>query len=230
MKFLDRWMERFEVSLADSTMMWIVHYAMNKAQEMMKTKTKVIERLNEISKFYELAVMQLEGCLNIVHAETESSFLESNHEEVLEELREINDRLQGHLEESELAISEKDRELTERLENEVKLRHVLELKERELVSPGASHGTETATSPNAENDQTRRNKHGKGDVHELRTCMDQHMLSMKQRLEPKHDMLGEVPHNGIDRKKIEEMGSDTGILKQTMDLAFCQDAKCSSLV
>ncbi|KAJ1388806.1 putative WPP domain-associated protein [Sesbania bispinosa] len=72
---------RFEVSLADSTMMWIVHYAMNKAQERMKTKTGVLERLNEISKFYELAVMQLEGCLSIVHAETESSFLESNHEE-----------------------------------------------------------------------------------------------------------------------------------------------------
>ena len=85
---------RFEVSLADSTMMWIVHYAMNKAQEKMKEKTGVIERLNEISKFYELAVMQLEGCLSIVHAETESSFLESNHEEVLNDLRNIKDRLQ----------------------------------------------------------------------------------------------------------------------------------------
>ncbi|TKY46167.1 WPP domain-associated protein [Spatholobus suberectus] len=144
---------RFEVSLADSTMMWIVHYAMNKAQEKMKAKTGVIERLNEISKFYELAVMQLEGCLSIVHAETESSYLESNHEEVLNDLRDIKDRLQWRLKESELAIVEKDRELTERLEKELQLRHALELKERQLVSLGVSHGIERS-SLNAENNQT----------------------------------------------------------------------------
>ncbi|XP_061368067.1 WPP domain-associated protein [Gastrolobium bilobum] len=210
---------RFEVSLADSTMMWIVHYAMNRAQEKMKTKTGVIERLNEISKFYELAVMQLEGCLSIVHAETESSYLESNHEEVLNDLREIKDRLQGRLKESELAILEKDRELTQRLENELKLRHALKLKEREFVSLNVGHGIETS-SHNAENDQTRRNEHGDGDFCELRTSVDQQMLNIKQRLEPQHDVLNEVPHNGIDRKKVEEMGSDIDILKQTMDLAF----------
>ncbi|RYQ87075.1 hypothetical protein Ahy_B09g094559 [Arachis hypogaea] len=198
---------RYDVSLADSTMMWIVQYGMNKAQERMKTKTGVIERLNEISKFYELAVMQLEGCLNIVKAGTENKSLESNHEEVLEELREIKDRLQGRLEESELAISEKDRELTE-------------LKERGPMSPSSGPGTGTATSPTYENDQTTRNKHSKGDVQELRTCMDQHIQNMKQRVETKHGKSGEASQRGIDRKKIEEMGSDIGILKQTMDLAF----------
>ncbi|MED6120798.1 hypothetical protein PIB30_024365 [Stylosanthes scabra] len=199
---------RYEVSLADSTMMWIVQYAMNKAQERMKTKTGVMERLNEISKFYELAVMQLEGCLNIVKAGTENSSLESNHEEVLEELREIKDRLQGRLEESELAISEKDRELTE-------------LKERVPISPCSGPGTGTVTSPTYEDDQTTRHKLSKSDVQELRTCMDQHMLNMKQRAEPKHGKSGEASsRSGIDRKKIEEMGSDIGVLKQTMDLAF----------
>ncbi|MED6207836.1 hypothetical protein PIB30_039384 [Stylosanthes scabra] len=198
---------RYEVSLADSTMMWIVQYAMNKAQERMKTKTGVMERLNEISKFYELAVMQLEGCLNIVKAGTENSSLESNHEEVLEELREIKDRLQGRLEESELAISEKDRELTE-------------LKERVPISPCSGPGTGTVTSPTHEDDQTTRHKLSKSDVQELRTCMDQHMLSIKQRVEPKHGKSGEASRSGIDRKKIEEMGSDIGVLKQTMDLAF----------
>nr|KYP64502.1 WPP domain-associated protein [Cajanus cajan] len=226
----------FEVSLADSTMMWIVHYAMNKAQEKMKAKTGVIERLNEISKFYELAVMQLEGCLSIVHAETESSFLESNHEEVLDDLRDIKDRLQWRLKESELAIVEKDKELTQRLENELQLRHALELKERQLVSLGVSNGNETS-SLNAENDQTRNELEdgngdgdgdgdggnddgngygdgdGDGDFYELRTSLDQ------QKLET-HDMLSELEHNGIGRKKIDEMGSDIDILKQTMDLAF----------
>ncbi|KAK7315508.1 hypothetical protein VNO77_34058 [Canavalia gladiata] len=207
---------KVEVSLADSTMMWIVHYAMNRAQEKMKTKTGVIERLNEISKFYELAVMQLEGCLSIVHAETESSFLETNHEEVLDDLREIKDRLQGRLMESELAIFEKDKELTHRLQNELKLRHALELKERQLESLGVSHGVESETSSlNAENDQAMINEEcGDGDFCELRTNVDQ------QKFEQQHGLLSEVEHSGIVKKRVEEMGSDIDILKQTMDLAF----------
>ncbi|KAL2335047.1 hypothetical protein Fmac_016260 [Flemingia macrophylla] len=213
----------FEVSLADSTMMWIVHYAMNKAQEKMKAKTGVIERLNEISKFYELAVMQLEGCLSIVHAETESSFLESNHEEVLNDLRDIKDRLQWRLKESQLAIVEKDKELTQRLETELQLRHALELKERQLVSLGVRNGIE-ANSLSVGDDQTIRNDlaggdgdggdNGNDDFYELSTSLDQ------QKLEPQHDMLSELEHNGIGGKKIDEMGSDIDILKQTMDVAF----------
>ncbi|KAK7271040.1 hypothetical protein RJT34_26629 [Clitoria ternatea] len=187
---------RFEVSLADSTMMWIVHYAMNRAQERMKTKTGVIERLNEISKFYELAVMQLEGCLSIVHAETESSFLESNHEELLDDLREIKSRLQWRLKESELAILEKDKEL-------MHLRHALELKERE---PVLCRGIQESTQS------------GDDEHSELRTSLDQQMLNIEHVNEPQHEILSEVQRSGS--KKVEEMGSDIDILKQTMDLAF----------
>ncbi|KAL5081113.1 hypothetical protein RYX36_009534, partial [Vicia faba] len=185
----------FEVSLTDSTMMSIVHRAMNKAQEKMKTKTGVLERLNEISKFYELAVMQLEGCLTIVHTETDSSCLESNHKKLLDDLREIKDRLQGRLEESELIISEKDRELSQRLKK---------------------------------NQTTSENKgRSDGELGELRSSMDQQMLKFKQRLEPQLDMVENVvtqTHNVVvnDTKKIEEMGSDIDVLKQTMDLAFCK--------
>lgn len=185
----------FEVSLTDSTMMSIVHRAMNKAQEKMKTKTGVLERLNEISKFYELAVMQLEGCVTIVLAETDSSCLESNHEKLLDDLREIKDRLQGRLEESELIISEKDRELSARLKK---------------------------------NQTTSENKVKSDDgLGELRSSMDQQMLHIKQRLEPQLDMVENVvtqTHNVVvnDTKKIEEMGSDIDVLKQTMDLAFCK--------
>ncbi|WVZ15012.1 hypothetical protein V8G54_012578 [Vigna mungo] len=205
---------RYDVSLADSTMMWIVHYAMNKAQEKMKGKTGVLERLNEISKFYELAVMQLEGCLSIVHAETESSFLESNHEEVLDDLRDIKHRLQWRLKETELAIVEKDKELIQRLENELQLRHALEMKERQLVALGVSHEVETR-SFNAENDQTTINEHKDGDdgdegFCEFRTGED----------EQKHEMFSKVQNNGVGGKKVEEMGSDIEILKETMDLAF----------
>ncbi|CAL5185032.1 unnamed protein product [Lathyrus oleraceus] len=176
-------------------MMSIVHRAMNKAQEKMKTKTGVLERLNEISKFYELAVMQLEGCVTIVLAETDSSCLESNHEKLLDDLREIKDRLQGRLEESELIISEKDRELSARLKK---------------------------------NQTTSENKVKSDDgLGELRSSMDQQMLHIKQRLEPQLDMVENVvtqTHNVVvnDTKKIEEMGSDIDVLKQTMDLAFCK--------
>ncbi|PNY05670.1 hypothetical protein L195_g002125 [Trifolium pratense] len=184
---------RFEVSLADSTMMSIVHKAMNKAQEKMNTKTGVLERLNEISKFYELAVMQLEGCITIVHAETESSFLESNHEKLLDDLEEIKDRLQGRLEESESIILEKDRELSQRLKK----------------NQTTSHHNKVRSD---------------GDLCDLRSSMDQQMLNMKQRLEPQQEIVENVvtqPQNIVnDTKKIEEMGSDIDVLKQTMDLAF----------
>lgn len=140
-------------------------------------------------------------------------------------MREIKDRLQGRLEESELAILEKDKELTQRSENELWLRHTLELKERELVSLGVT--IETSSSDKGERNEklTRKNEHGDGgDLCELRSSMDQQMSNIKQRLEPHHDdhVVYEVPsHNGNhDMRKIEEMGSDIDILKQTMDLAF----------
>ena len=76
--------------------------------------------------------------------------------------RKTKDRLQWRLKESELAIVEKDKELAQRLENELQLRHSLELKERQLVSLGVSHGIEISNLK-AENDERRRNEHGVGD-------------------------------------------------------------------
>ncbi|XP_054817808.1 WPP domain-associated protein [Prosopis cineraria] len=213
---------KFEVTLTDSTMMWIVHCAMNKAQEKMKTKKGVIERLNEISKFYELAVLQLEGCLSFVKAETErNSILDSNHQQVLSDLREIKDRLQRRLEESEMAISQKDRELTERLENEFKLRQqlqqqpLMELQEEEMASLGLNIDIENTKSKIHDSDS-----HGGASFEKMKTCADQQMLNINETIEPNVNMLGEVPHSGIDSKKVEEMGCDIDILKQTLDVAF----------
>lgn len=173
---------KLEVSLTDSTMMWIVHCAMNKAQEKMKSKKGVLERLNAISKFYELAVMQLEGCLSFLGAEAErNNFLDPNHEEVLADLREIRDRLQGRLEESEMAISKKDRELTERLENELKLRQALELKEGEIVSLGADIELEKTRRRNEDSDD--------GYCH-TKSFIHKQMLNIDERLEPHGDTVG----------------------------------------
>uniref|UniRef100_A0A2N9F2T6 WPP domain-containing protein n=1 Tax=Fagus sylvatica TaxID=28930 RepID=A0A2N9F2T6_FAGSY len=215
---------RFRVSITDSTMMCIVHHAMDKAHEKVKSKEGVVERLNEISKFYELAVMQLEGCLKFVQEETDSCILESNHEEVLEDLTEIRDRLQGRLKESELAISEKDRELTERIENELKLRQALEVKETELVSLRAKLELERTKSEGIEEfvlgNRVSGDEDRDGEFCELKHSVDQQVWNIKQKLGPDYKLIDEERNRGIDNKRIEQMGLDIDILKETLDLAF----------
>ncbi|KAK4835112.1 hypothetical protein QYF36_005358 [Acer negundo] len=187
-------------SITDSTMMWIVHYAMDKAHGKVKSNGGVFQRLNEISKFYELAVIQLEGCMRFVQEETDGGSLETCHEKVLTDLTEIRDRLLGRLNESEQAILDKDRELLERLENELKLKQALELKERELVSL--------------------KDRDGDDEFCELMQSVDQQVLNIKQQLhEPDCSLID-------DNRKIEQMGFDIQILKETMDHAFgkMQDA------
>lgn len=212
---------RFRVSITDSTMMCIVHQAMDKAHEKVKSKEGVVERLNEISKFYELAVMQLEGCLKFVQDETDNCVLDSDQEEVLADLTEIRDRLQGRLKESELAISEKDRELTERMENELKLNQALELKERELVLLRAKLELERTKSEGIEEfvlgDEDR-----DGEFCELKHSVDQQVRNIKQKLGPDYKLIGEERNRGIDNKKIEQMGLDIDMLKETLDLAFAK--------
>ncbi|PQM42117.1 WPP domain-associated protein [Prunus yedoensis var. nudiflora] len=166
----------------DSTMMWIVHQAMNNAHEKMQNKEGVLQRLNEISRFYELAVMQLEGCLKFVRQETDSCILESSHEQVLTDLTEIRNRLQGRLKESEMAIMAKDRELASLCSSTANLKL------------------------------------------ERRTKMDQQVLNIRQKLQPDYRFKDKEGNSevveGINNKRIEQMGSDMGILKETLDLAF----------
>ncbi|KAI4339242.1 hypothetical protein MLD38_024204 [Melastoma candidum] len=115
-------------SIADSAMMWMVHEEMQRAHEKVKTKDSTA-RLNEISKFYQLAVIQLEVCHKFVQQETE----DGHHQGLLDDLGSIRDHLRGRQLESEAAIAEKDRELLEMAENELRLRKALEAKEREVV-------------------------------------------------------------------------------------------------
>ncbi|XP_062092929.1 WPP domain-associated protein [Humulus lupulus] len=201
---------RFRGSITDSTMMRIVHRAMNKAHKRVKSKEGVIERLNEISKFYELAVMQLEGCMKFVQEEPDIFVLESSSEEdVLAGLAEIRNRLKGRLSESEMAIREKDRELTERLDSELKLRQALEIKEKELVSLRAKLKLEKTKSEGVDDRE--------GEFCELKNSVDQQVWNIRQKLEPGQcNKLDE----SIDNEKVEQMGSDIDMLKETLDLAF----------
>ncbi|XP_010453628.1 PREDICTED: uncharacterized protein LOC104735516 [Camelina sativa] len=193
---------KVKFSMADSTMMLLVQQAMDKAHEKIKTKHGLLLRLNAISIFYELAVLQLESCLSFVRQETDK--LESNHEEVVRDLREIKDRLHHRLLETELAILEKDRQLLESSENQESLRNVLESKETELVHL---------------QDLERKRFHNKiGDsinedeFSELKSSVDQQVMNLRQKLETEYDELG--------GETVDPSGVDIDVLKGTMDLAF----------
>ncbi|KAJ4846675.1 hypothetical protein Tsubulata_019720 [Turnera subulata] len=202
---------RFKTSIADSTMMWILQCAMNKAHERVHSKQGVIARLNEMSKFYELAVMQLEGCLTFVQEEADSS-LESSDEETLFDLAEIRDRLRGRLRELELAISEKDRELTQRLENESKLRQAVEHTEREMNSLRANLELEKTKGEGGEEDRE--------EFSELKNSVDQQVWNIKRKLDPDKRIFYKRRSQSFDCIKMEQMSNDINILKETMDLAF----------
>ncbi|XP_022764305.1 uncharacterized protein LOC111309538 [Durio zibethinus] len=218
---------RIKVSITESTMMQILHNAMDKAYRKVKSKNGALERLNEISKFYELAVLQLEGCLKFVQEETDNYFLDSSHEFLLEDLTEIRDRLQGRLREVELAISDKDKELLERLGNELKLKKALEISEKELDSLHADLKLEQRKSEGIEefflgNQASIENGDREGEFCELKNSVDQQVWNIQQQLEPNYRLREEERSQGIDNKKIEQMGSDISILKETLDLAFCK--------
>ncbi|XP_021295838.1 WPP domain-associated protein [Herrania umbratica] len=217
---------RIKVSITESTMMQIVHSAMDKAYRKVRSKSGVLERLNEISKFYELSVMQLEGCLKFVQEETDICVLESCHQVLLEDLTEIRDRLQGRLKEVELAISEKDKELLERLANELKLRKALEMNEKELDSLHADLKLEKRKSEGIEefilSSQANTDGDREGEFCELKSSVDQQVWNIQQQLEPSYQLRDEERSQGIDNRKIEQMGSDISILKETLDVAFCK--------
>ncbi|GKU91720.1 hypothetical protein SLEP1_g5548 [Rubroshorea leprosula] len=214
----------FRVSLTESTMMRILQCAMDRAHEKLKSKKGVLEGLNGISKFYELAVMQLEGCLKFVQEEMDRNPLESNYNDVLLDLMEIKDRLQGRIREADLAISEKDRELMERLANEKKLRQVLKLKEREVGSLRADLELEKTKSGEIEelilNNRVTTDEEREGQFCELKNSVDQQVWNIKQQLEPDPLVTDEDRTRGIENRKVEQMGSDINILKDTLDLAF----------
>ncbi|KAA8539323.1 hypothetical protein F0562_026015 [Nyssa sinensis] len=167
-------------------MLRLLKSAMDKAHKRLQTKDGPIERLNESSKFYELAIIQLEGCLRLVQEETDSYILESSHE-MLSDLMEIKERLKGRLKGTKLAIVRIDRELMKRSENEFKLMQALELREREVASLRANLKLGRTRSEGAQefvlSNQPRGNEGKEGDICELKNSLDQQVWNIKQKLE-----------------------------------------------
>ncbi|WOL08084.1 hypothetical protein Cni_G16836 [Canna indica] len=118
--------------VADSIMMGIVNSAMEDAYKRSCSKEGDIERLIQKSRFCELAIMQLEWCLKYLQEEIDNTTCD--REILLCDLLETRNRIHYRLEETNMAIAERDAELVRRKESEMKLKLALELKGEEVRS------------------------------------------------------------------------------------------------
>ncbi|KAG5533217.1 hypothetical protein RHGRI_027430 [Rhododendron griersonianum] len=214
---------------SDSIMLRLLRSAMDKAHEKVESTDGSIELLSAKSKFYELAMILVEGCSKLI--EEKADVPETNREKMLSDLMESRNMVRGRIEELQIGMVEKDKELLERFENEWKLRQTLDLKERELVSLRAKVEFERTKSEGFDEGE------GGGDIRELKHSVDQQVWSIKQKLEDERISLtggDEFPswgeefemttENQFTRPEqkivIERMSSDIDGLKGTLDLAF----------
>ncbi|KAJ0967636.1 hypothetical protein J5N97_024553 [Dioscorea zingiberensis] len=185
--------------VADSIMMGIVNSAMETAFEKSCSKEGDLERLNEKSRFCELAVMQLEWCLKYVQEEMDSYIVESGleREKLLSELLETRDRLQNRLQETELVIARKDRELVEMKANDLRLRMTLEMKDDELRALRAARdlqrgGNVRGRSVHPYDNLMNADVNRFDELSELKTSTDRHVQRIRNKLEDGQQHLMEL--------------------------------------
>ncbi|KAK6144839.1 hypothetical protein DH2020_021659 [Rehmannia glutinosa] len=155
---------------------------MDEAHENLQSKDGPIQFLHDRSTFYELAAILVEGGLNIVQEET-TDILEDNCNKILSDLMEIRDWLQGRIQDMKRLIVEKDREFTERLENELKLQQSLELKDREIFYLHEKLEPGRAKHEAIQDGATER------DISKLKSSVDQQVSNIKQKLEDEKKIL-----------------------------------------
>ncbi|CAN6710512.1 unnamed protein product [Malus baccata var. baccata] len=162
----------------------------------MQSKEGVLQRLNGICRFYELAVMQLEGCLKFVRQETDS----------------------WRLKESELAIKANDLELALLRESSMSVM----LERRTRSEPVEEYILDNRLSRDDDEDDGDGDDRDNEFLCELKNSVDQQVLNIRQKLEPDYEDKEGNPEvvEGVNNKRIEQMGSDMSILKKTLDLAF----------
>ncbi|XP_060183053.1 WPP domain-associated protein [Lycium barbarum] len=211
-------------SKSDGIVMGILRCAMDKAHEKVQSEAGSIDFLHERSKFYELAVILVESGLSIVQQET--NILESNREKVISDLTEMRHWLLGRINVMKLLINEKDRELTERTENELKLRLVLESKEKEVIFlRDKLENQRTMSEGSLDLGLLLKNNEAK----ESDSKSDSELLNEERFQED--DFYGSYNHipkikpmtdslRPEQNKVIEQMSSDIDILKETLDFAF----------
>ncbi|KAL6504054.1 hypothetical protein OROGR_025977 [Orobanche gracilis] len=222
---------------SDSIVMRILRSAMDEAHEKLQSINGPIQFLHDRSTFYELAAILVEGGLDIVQEE-KTDITEDNCNKILSDLTEIKSWLQGRIQDMNQLIAEKDRELTERLENELKLQESLELKEKEIF-----YLHEKLEQPGRDKND---------DIFRLKSSVDQQVSNIKQKLEDEKKILGIERRNRqtrvsspnlsfdfLDKERSErpdfaenvvrpnnqnvligKMSLDIDILKETLDRAF----------
>ncbi|KAJ8557093.1 hypothetical protein K7X08_002718 [Anisodus acutangulus] len=218
-------------SKSDGIVMGILRCAMDKAHEKVQSEAGSIEFLHERSKFYELAVILVESGLSIVQQETDIP--ESNREKVISDLTEMRQWLLGRIKVMKLLINEKDRELTERSANELKLRQVLESKEKEVIflcdklenqrtmSEGSLDLGLLLKNIEAKEGETSDSKSDSQLLNEERCQKFQEDDIYGRYYIPKiKPMTADSLIRPEQNKVIQEMSSDIDILKETLDFAF----------
>ncbi|XP_072986483.1 uncharacterized protein [Typha latifolia] len=242
---------RVSGKVADSIMMGIVNSAMEAAYKKSLSKEGDLERLNEKSRFCELAIMQLEWCLKFLQEEMDNNLVESTHdrEQLLADLLETRDRIHRRLEETEIAIAEKDRELTRSRKSESKLRVALEVKGEEMSSLLTALGSERVKGERA-SEPVQCSKIGGHMFNEWKCLVDNQIYKISGKLENGRQILTTVMQklggssSNIERvdhwiddtdgmktvndlynmaqllMEFEEVIMDAGILKESIDSSF----------
>ena len=209
---------------SDSIMPRLLRSAMDKAHEDVQSTEGSIELLNARSKFYELAMILVEGCSKLIQEKAEVS--QTNRDKMLSDLMESRDVVTKRLEELKFGIVGKDREMMGRVETECRLRQTMEWRERELVSLKTKLEEKEEFLGGGEGIK------GGGDICDLKNSVDQQVSSIKQRLEeerrsftggnefPRKEGFEMTLENPEQKMIIEQMSSDIDGLKGTLDLAF----------
>ncbi|XP_074563648.1 uncharacterized protein LOC141820258 [Curcuma longa] len=188
---------RLSGMVADSIMMGIVNSAMEDAYKRSCTKEGDIARLIHKSRFCELAIMQLEWCLKYVQDEMnkdEAVVVDNSEKLLLSDLLETRNRIHYRLEETKLAIDDKDIELARRKESEMKLRLALDLKGEEVRSLHNTLGLERSVIGNDDDRLV-------VVFDELECYVDKQLLKIRSKLEFGKQILSTQMHDNTDQNK-----------------------------
>ncbi|KAI3816154.1 hypothetical protein L1987_15844 [Smallanthus sonchifolius] len=98
-------------------LMTLLRSAMDDAQKKIGSITGPIECLIETSKFYELAIIQIDAGLKLVKEQPKDQIPETNRKKMITNLIKLKDMLHNRLNNTKCSIIEKDKLLMERLEN-----------------------------------------------------------------------------------------------------------------
>ncbi|KAJ0489379.1 putative WPP domain-associated protein [Helianthus annuus] len=110
----------------DSILMTLLRTAMDETHKKIRSITGAIECLNETSKFYELAIIQIDAGLKLVVDQPEDQTPKTIQKKMLTDLTRLKHLLHERLNDTKRMIIKKDKALMERLETEIRLKqHVM---------------------------------------------------------------------------------------------------------